>query len=189
MMSQLAPTDASGAYQRKPSEFRHFISTESSLFKPEPGRYVLYAALSCPWAHRTLIVYRMKGLESCIQLCIARPGDSGLWEFVAGGAGAGGESQSGRGPLLRPTQDVANGCLRLKDVYQLQPGGYDGRCTVPMLWDTKTKCGSRHPPCNFPEKFPGTLELYGAIAPLISFVLCLCIVLPVICLLQASCEQ
>ncbi|GJP33043.1 hypothetical protein CLOM_g17613 [Closterium sp. NIES-68] len=126
-------------------------------FPAEPGRYHLYAALSCPWAHRTLIVHSLKGLSSAVPLSIARPGEGGLWEFATGEGprGKGGVGSRGRGEgregggvregeggkeeeLLVPTEDRAGGCAVLKEVYGQQQGGYDGRSTVPMLWDAKT---------------------------------------------------
>ncbi|KAK7277482.1 hypothetical protein RJT34_22495 [Clitoria ternatea] len=121
MMSQLAPSDSSGGYSRPASKFR-FSGTDSS------GLH-LYVGLPCPWAHRTLIVRALKGLEGAVPVSVASPGLDGSWEFKrVGGVDAGGD---GIGPGL----DTANGCKTLKEVYGLRRGGYDGRSTVPMLWD------------------------------------------------------
>ncbi|CAI5524619.1 unnamed protein product [Closterium sp. Naga37s-1] len=171
MMAQLAPSDDAGNYKRTPSAYRHTIqpppttstassstgSRQAGAFPSEAGRYHVYAALSCPWAHRTLIVHALKGLHAAVPLSIARPGDGGLREFVPAGAGlgesavarrgsgkrgergVGGEGEEGEeGEMLVPTEDRAGGCAKLKEVYGKQEGGYDGRCTVPMLWDNKT---------------------------------------------------
>lgn len=88
--------------------------------------------LPCPWAHRTLIVRALKGLEDAIPVSIAAPGIDGLWVFreEMGGFGGG---------VLVNGKDNANGCRTLKEVYKLRDGGYDGRSTVPMLWDVKKK--------------------------------------------------
>nr|KYP74131.1 Uncharacterized protein yqjG [Cajanus cajan] len=127
MMSQLAPSDSSGGYTRPPSKFRFSGN-------PSPGSLHLYVGLACPWAHRTLIVRALKGLEEAVPVSVASPGLDGSWEFKrvdADGIGIG----IGIGPGL----DKANGCRTLKEVYGLRRGGYDGRSTVPMLWDKVSK--------------------------------------------------
>ncbi|XP_068653598.1 uncharacterized protein [Aristolochia californica] len=119
MMKQLAPSDPSGSYSRPASSFRLDSFSPSSL----PNLH-LYAALACPWAHRTLIVRALKNLEQAVPVSIASPGTDGSWEFRG----------SGIGPLA-PSSDLANGRRTLKEVYRLRKGGYSGRSTVPMLWD------------------------------------------------------
>ncbi|KAK7267442.1 hypothetical protein RIF29_20116 [Crotalaria pallida] len=126
MMSQLAPSDPSGNYTRPASKFRftNFSSTTALH---------LYVGLPCPWAHRTLIVRALKGLEDAVPMSVASPGLDGLWEFKrVGGSG------SGSGAVV-PGLDTANGCETLKEVYGLRKGGYDGRAGVPMLWDKDSK--------------------------------------------------
>ncbi|XP_061352673.1 uncharacterized protein LOC133297521 [Gastrolobium bilobum] len=123
MMSQLAPSDSSGGYSRPASKFR---------FSGRPtGSLHLYVGLPCPWAHRTLIVRALKGLEEAVPVSVASPGMDGSWEFKPVG-----NSGSGR---ISPSMDEANGCKTLKEVYGLRRGGYDGRSTVPMLWDKDSK--------------------------------------------------
>ncbi|KAJ0052585.1 hypothetical protein Pint_01667 [Pistacia integerrima] len=91
----------------------------------------LYVGLPCPWAHRTLIVRALKGLEDTVPVSIASPGQDGSWEFKA---------IRGRGTdILVPGVDNVNGCKNLKEVYKLRVGGYTGRATVPMLWDADKK--------------------------------------------------
>ncbi|KAL2323399.1 hypothetical protein Fmac_027778 [Flemingia macrophylla] len=124
MMSQLAPSDSSGGYSRPSSKFRF-----SGSLSPA-GSLHLYVGLACPWAHRTLIVRALKGLEEAVPVSVASPGLDGSWEFKRveeGGIGIG------------PGLDKANGCRTLKEVYGLRRGGYDGRSTVPMLWDKCSK--------------------------------------------------
>lgn len=129
-MSQLAPSDPSGGYTRPASQFRaNFNSSQYSLKKS--GSLHLYVGLPCPWAHRTLIVRALKGFEEAIPISIASPGTDGLWEFK----NIHGHNEN----KLIPGLDNANGCKTLKEVYQLRRGGYDGRSTVPMLWDVNEK--------------------------------------------------
>ncbi|XP_057742563.1 uncharacterized protein LOC130960994 [Arachis stenosperma] len=123
MMSQLAPSDPSGGYARPASKFRlpqKNISSPTSLH--------LYVALPCPWAHRTLIVRALKGLEDAVPVSVASPGQDGSWEF-----------KQANGPGLSPGLDKANRCRTLREVYGMRKGGYDGRATVPMLWDKDSK--------------------------------------------------
>ncbi|XP_077229883.1 glutathione S-transferase family protein [Tasmannia lanceolata] len=129
MMRQLAPSDPSGSYSRPTSNFR---SNSSSRQKTRPINLHLYAALACPWAHRTLIVRALKNLEDAIPTSIASAGLDGSWEFSGAGVVAAGQ-------VLAPSSDRANGCKTLKEVYRLRKGGYDGRSTVPMLWDMEKR--------------------------------------------------
>ncbi|KAB1212063.1 Glutathionyl-hydroquinone reductase YqjG [Morella rubra] len=125
MMSQLAPSDSSGRYSRPSSRFRW-----TNLSLQNPTTLHLYVGLPCPWAHRTLIVRALKGLEDIVPVSIASPGLDGSWEFK--------DSPGTDKDILVPGADNANGCRNLREVYKRRRGGYDGRSTVPMLWDTKT---------------------------------------------------
>jgi glutathionyl-hydroquinone reductase len=63
-----------GSYKRNVTSFRNWISSEKdSIFKPEKERYHLYVSLACPWAHRTLIVRALKGLEKVITVSVVEP--------------------------------------------------------------------------------------------------------------------
>ena len=119
MMSQLAPSNKSGEYIRPQSQFRNTISSEpDSNYPPEAGRYQLFVGMGCPWAHRTLVVRVLKGLESAIPVSIVYPsGNEGIWVM----------------------ETATEGCKNLPQLYQLAKPGYQGRCTVPVLWDSKTK--------------------------------------------------
>lgn len=126
MMSQLAPSDPSGSYSRPTSRFR-----ATSFTRQSPTALHLYVGLACPWAHRTLIVRALKGLEDAVPVSIASPGLDGSWEFN--------DIQYADRDILVPTPDNANRCKNLREVYKLRRGGYDGRSTVPMLWDVQRK--------------------------------------------------
>ncbi|KAE8664858.1 Ribosomal protein L14p/L23e family protein [Hibiscus syriacus] len=129
MMSQLAPSDPSGGYTRPPSKFR--LSRQF----PTATKLHLYVGLPCPWAHRTLIVRSLKGLEEAIPVSIAAPGLDGSWEFGDFSF----QDKSRDDGTLVPTRDKINGCRNLKEVYGLKKGGNNGRATVPMLWDVDQK--------------------------------------------------
>ncbi len=118
MMAKLAPPNDRGEYQRPQSEFRHRISsTGESNYPPAANRYRLYVGWSCPWAHRTLVVRALKGLESAIDVVIlAADPNVGGWRLPA----------------------PEHGCQTLAELYQYAKQGYDGRSTVPMLWDNQT---------------------------------------------------
>ncbi|WJX18373.1 glutathionyl-hydroquinone reductase [Trifolium repens] len=124
MMSQLAPSDPTGGYSRPASKFRF-------SGPPPPNGLHLYVGLPCPWAHRTLIVRALKGLEDAVPVSVASPGNDGSWEFKRIGINT--------GRVISPSLDKANGCKTLKEVYRLRSGGYDGRSTVPMLWNKDSK--------------------------------------------------
>jgi putative glutathione S-transferase len=115
-----------GAFVRKESVFRNRITADgSSGYKAEAGRYHLYVSLACPWAHRTLIFRKLKGLEDAISLSIVDPymGPQG-WSF---------------GDFPGSTPDTLNGKHFLHEIYGLAESGYSGRVTVPVLWDKETR--------------------------------------------------
>ena len=115
MMSQLAPPNDRGEYQRPQSEFRNRI--DGHKYAAQPRRYRLYVGWSCPWAHRTLVVRALKGLEAAIEIVV-----------VSGDANAGGWT------LPKSEHD----CQTLAQLYRFATPGYTGRSTVPMLWDNQT---------------------------------------------------
>jgi putative glutathione S-transferase len=117
MMSQLAPSEK-GSYHRPLSQFRLQINGDNNLYTPEIDRYSLYVGISCPWAHRTLMVRTLKGLENVIEVNIVIPSvNQGGWQM----------------------ETVSENCHSLRQLYQLSQPNYRGRCTVPVLWDKKTK--------------------------------------------------
>lgn len=121
------PTNAAGEFVRPQSSFRDWITADgSSGFKAEPGRYHLYVSLACPWACRTVIVRKVKGLEKVIGMTVVEPitPDDKGWIFT--------------NTTPKCTLDEVNGCKNVREIYNLAAPGYEGRVSVPVLWD-KTK--------------------------------------------------
>lgn len=119
-----------GRFVRSESQFRNWITADGSAgptgkagFRAEPDRYHLYVSLACPWAHRTLIFRKLKGLESMISISAANSymGSEG-WTFEPG-------------PGVIP--DTVNDAKRLYEVYLVADPHYSGRVTTPTLWDKK----------------------------------------------------
>lgn len=125
-------TEASGGrFVREDAGFRNWITADGSAgptgvggFKAEANRYHLYVSLACPWAHRTTIYRKLKGLEDMISLSVVHPfmGDKG-WTFA-----------EGAGVIADP---IVNADY-LYEVYVAAKPDYTGRVTVPILWDKKT---------------------------------------------------
>ena len=114
-----------GRFIRKDSQFRDQVTADgSSGFKAESGRYHLYVSYACPWAHRTLIYRRLKGLEAHIAISVVSPLmlEHG-WTFDDF-------------PGVIP--DPINNARHLHQVYTAADPDYSGRVTVPVLWDTAT---------------------------------------------------
>ncbi|KAJ8474123.1 hypothetical protein ONZ51_g7423 [Trametes cubensis] len=118
--------EADGSFKRKPSSFRDFIQ-KGGKFEPEKGRYHLYVSYACPWATRTLIVRKIKGLEDFIDVSVVSPhmGAHG-WPFASADAFPGADND----PLFN--------AQHIKDLYLRVNPDYEGRFTVPVLWDKKT---------------------------------------------------
>lgn len=114
-----------GQFTRQPNAFRDRITADgSSGFKAEPGRYHLYMCLACPWAHRAVIVRALKGLEDVISMSAVDPiRDEKGWAFREG---------PGHGP------DPVNGFKFLSEAYLATDPTFEGRYTVPAVWDRKT---------------------------------------------------
>ncbi|MFP4415343.1 glutathione S-transferase family protein [Coleofasciculus sp.] len=114
--------DPEGRFKRNPTKFRNWVSADGSTgFKAESGRYHLYVSLACPWAHRTLIMRKLKGLEEAISLSIVDPFmDEEGWEFSDA-------------PGCIP--DTVHGSRYLREVYLKADQNCTGRVTVPVLWD------------------------------------------------------
>jgi putative glutathione S-transferase len=122
-------TSQTGQFKRADSNFRGRISADgSSGFKAEPGRYHLYVAHGCPWAHRTLIYRVLKKLEGIVSVAYAIPGlKQNGWTFA----------HDSRYPDCTP--DEVNGFQYLHEAYRASEPHYTGKVTVPTLWDKKTK--------------------------------------------------
>ena len=128
---------AGASFVRPQTVFRNWVTADGRPgpsgeggFKAESGRYHLYVSLACPWAHRTLIVRKLKKLDDAITVSVVDPfmGDQG-WAFSAPDGS------------LTPgaTRDDVNGARYLYEIYTRARPDYTGRVTVPVLWDRETK--------------------------------------------------
>jgi len=119
-------TSADGSFNRKPSTFRNLIE-KGGKFEPEKGRYHLYVSYACPWATRTLIMRKLKGLEDFIDVSVVSPhmGGDG-WPFA--------NVDDFPGATVDPLYNASH----IKDLYLRVNPEYDGRFTVPVLWDKQT---------------------------------------------------
>ncbi|KAL7414131.1 glutathione S-transferase omega-like 2 [Mrakia frigida] len=115
-----------GEFKRQVSSFRDAIE-EGGKFAPEKGRYHLYVSLACPWAHRALIVRKLKGLEDFIGVSVVHPHMlTKGWSFDKDFPNATGDT-------------LGLGAEHVRDIYfQVEPN-YDARFTVPIIYDTKEK--------------------------------------------------
>jgi glutathionyl-hydroquinone reductase len=115
----------SGEFKRQEDAFRDWVKRDGSTpYRPERGRYHLYVSLACPWAHRTIILRRLKGLEQTIGITVVDPvRDERGWAF-----------RNGPGH----SEDPVNGFQFLSEAYRATDPNYRGRVTVPVLWDTQT---------------------------------------------------
>jgi putative glutathione S-transferase len=125
-----APKD--GHFVRRDSAFRDWVTpdgrpgpTGRDGFKAAAGRYHLYVSLACPWAHRTLIVRALKGLEDIIPISVTH------WLMAE------------QGWSFRPGDGVIPDALYssryLHELYSRADDKYSGRATVPILWDQHTQ--------------------------------------------------
>jgi glutathionyl-hydroquinone reductase len=127
----IRPNDASGRFVRAETQFRNWVTADG---KPGPtgvggfhaaaGRYHLIVSLACPWAHRTLILRKLKGLESMISLSVVH------WLL----AERGWTFDEGRGVI----PDPIFGANCLSEFYVRARPDYSGRVTVPILWDKES---------------------------------------------------
>src|SRR5215468_12119939 len=124
----------SGEFQRQPDAFRQWISIDHSTPYPSAvGRYHLYVSLACPWASRTVIFRKLKGLEGAIGMTVVDPiRDEKGWAF---------RDPSSKIPPGAPFEstDPINGFQFLSEAYTATDPGYQARVTVPVLWDKRTK--------------------------------------------------
>jgi len=117
-----------GRFVRTESQYRNWITADGSAgpsggagFRAEPGRYHLYVAFACPWAHRTLIMRELKGLDGMIGVSATNSymGAEG-WTFAPG---------------PETIADDVNHAQRVYELYTIADPQYSGRATVPILWD------------------------------------------------------
>jgi putative glutathione S-transferase len=122
---------SAGEFERQPDAFRQWVTPdgaggfETRPYKAEKGRYHLYVSWACPWAHRTIIVRKLKQLDKVIGMTVVDPiRDERGWAFRKGPG---------------HTEDPINGFTFLSEAYTATDPAYRGRVTVPVLWDTRTK--------------------------------------------------
>jgi glutathionyl-hydroquinone reductase len=121
-----------GRFVRPQTRFRNWVTADGTAgrsgeggFAAAAGRYHLYVALACPWAHRTLIFRKIKKLEDVISVSVVEPINIEFgWVF---------------GPQGSATDDTANGKAKLSDIYLLTDPSFTGRVTVPVLWDRERR--------------------------------------------------
>ena len=121
-----------GRFERQAAKFRNWVTPDGAAgptgtggFKAEAGRYHLYVSLACPWAHRTIIFRKLKGLEPLISMSVVSPDmlhDGWTFNTTEGSTG-----------------DDVNGKEKLSEIYTLADAKFTGRVTVPVLWDRKTR--------------------------------------------------
>ena len=121
-----------GHFVRPTTSFRDWVTPDGSAgptgrdgFPAEAGRYHLYVSLSCPWAHRTVIFRKLKGLENVVSMSTVSPdmlNDGWTFDKATGSSG-----------------DEANGKAKLSEIYVLADPKFTGRVSVPVLWDKKRK--------------------------------------------------
>ncbi len=127
----IIPGDAKGHFIRESSKLRHWVTADGDPgpsgeggFKAEPGRYHLFVSPSCPWAHRTIIMRKLKKLDDIVSISIAdRPKIEG-WAY----------SQA-----IDDFEPCADGIFRLHQIYKAAHPEYTGKVTVPTLWDRKRR--------------------------------------------------
>jgi glutathionyl-hydroquinone reductase len=120
-----------GEFVRQDSAFRNWVTADGAPgpsgtggFAADAGRYHLYVSLACPWAHRTLILRALKGLEDAISVSVVHPHMLGNgWEFAPSAAG---DFTAG---------DPLHNSRFLYEIYLRAKSDYTGRVTVPVLWD------------------------------------------------------
>ena len=144
-----------GRFKRPPSAFRNWVTADGSPgltgvggFVAERGRYHLYVSLACPWAHRTIIMRRLKGLEDVVSLSVVhwRMRERG-WTFSPG-------------PCV--TGDPVNGAQTLYEVYLAADQRYTGRVTVPVLWDKERHTIVSNESAEILRMFNGAFDGAGA---------------------------
>ena len=145
-----------GRFIRSAAQFRNWITVDGAAgvsgragFKAEPGRYHLYVSHACPWANRTLIFRKLKGLEEMISLSVVH------WHMAEDGW----TFDDGEGVI----QDSVNNAKFMRDVYLAADSTYSGRVTVPVLWDKKTNTIVSNESSEIIRMFNSAFDEVGAI--------------------------
>jgi glutathionyl-hydroquinone reductase len=138
-----------GQFQRMSTQFHNWVTIDgSSEFPAVAGRYHLYVSLGCPWAHRTALLWKLKGLENIIGLSIVDPviSEQG-WQF------------SDYPGCIR---DSVNQADYLWQVYTKSDPNYTGRVTVPLLWDKQTNQIVNNESRQIIQMFNSAFDVLGA---------------------------
>jgi glutathionyl-hydroquinone reductase len=119
-------TDQRGSFVRQPSRFLdHVCPNGTTNYPAEAGRYVLYVSYACPWAHRVILTRRLKRLEDVVPMVVVNPyRDERGWGF---------------GDPVGSETDPYEGFRFLSEAYAIADPTYDGRVTVPTMWDLQTR--------------------------------------------------
>jgi putative glutathione S-transferase len=153
-----SPPSKNGRFVRAETQFRNWITPDGSPgptgvggFEAEFGRYHLYVSLACPWAHRTLIMRRLKGLEDAIGVSVVHwhIADQG-WEFKEGPGATG---------------DRLFGLEYLHQVYTRAKPDYTGRVSVPVLWDKERQTIVNNESAEIIRTLNATFQRVGATGP------------------------
>lgn len=149
--------ETGGRFERSQSQFRNWITADGSAgstgkagFKAEAGRYHLYVSLACPWAHRTLIFRRLKGLEKMIDVSVVHwfMAEHG-WTF-----------QQGPGVVADPLFNAEY----MHQIYTQADPHYSGRVTVPVLWDKQQQTIVSNESADIIRMFNSAFDGIGALA-------------------------
>ena len=119
-------TDERGRFVRQRSRFLDHVCPDGTTNYPaEAGRYVLYVSYACPWAHRAILTRRLKRLEDVVPMVVVNPyRDERGWGF---------------GDPVGSEVDPYEGFRFLAEAYAIADPAYDGRVTVPTMWDRETR--------------------------------------------------
>lgn len=146
-----------GEFKRLESVFRHWITQDGSAgssgnpgFKAEPGRYHLYISWACPWAHRTLIMRKLKGLEDMISISAVNSfmNDEDGWTF-----------DKGPGVIA----DSVNHTRLLHELYTLSDPNFTGVASVPLLWDKQQNIAVNNESSEIIRMFNSAFDEVGAL--------------------------
>jgi glutathionyl-hydroquinone reductase len=144
-----------GHFVRPRTRFHSWVTRDGSAgptgtgdLVAAPGRYHLYVSLACPWAHRTLIMRAMKGLEAMVSLSVVhwRMGDRG-WSF-----------EDGPGVVADPVL----GARYLYEIYLAADRSYTGRVTTPVLWDKRSATIMNNESSEIIRMFNSAFDAVGA---------------------------
>jgi putative glutathione S-transferase len=147
--------DSAGRFLRPETAFRNWVTPDGRPgpsghdgFAAASGRYHLYVSLACPWAHRTLIMRALKGLETIVPISVTHwlMGNQG-WTFAAG-----------EGVI----PDTLFNSRAMHEVYARADGSYSGRASVPVLWDRHTQTIVNNESAEIIRMFGSAFDAVGA---------------------------